>query len=259
MQNNVIGIDIGGTKINGVLFDGKKVLKELEIKTPDNLFDFEKNLLKLTDFLSANAKVSAVGVGMAGLIDLKTGVVKYSPNIKFIKNFQLAKFFKLNGYKNVRVDNDAKCFARAENMLGQGRGVKNMVGITLGTGIGGGIIFNGEIYRGARFGAGEFGHMMFSSKETIESVFQKARDKQDNKALAEIIGVLFTNIYRAIDPDCIILGGGVATDKSRNFINQAKAFCKKNLLAYKIEPKNILVSKLKNAGALGAALLFFQT
>ena len=256
MKKNVIGIDIGGTKIRGVVFDGKKVLKELEIKTPDNLFDFEKNLLKLTDFLSANVKVYAVGVGMAGLIDLKTGVVKHSPNIKFIKDFQLEKFFKLNGYKNVKIDNDAKCFVRAENMLGQGKGLKNMVGITLGTGIGGGIVINGEIYRGKRFGAGEFGHMMLGKDQTIENAFQKARDKKDNKALAEIIGVLFTNIYRALDPDFLILGGGVATDKSRNFINQAKVFCKNNLATYKIEPKNIVISKLKSSGALGAALLF---
>src|SRR5690242_20222633 len=100
----VIGLDIGGTKISGVLFAGAKAVKQLSINTPHDLFNFEKNLLKLVDFLSAGEKVSAIGVGMAGLVDVKKGIVRYSPNIKFVKNLNLLKFFRLNGFKRVRVD-----------------------------------------------------------------------------------------------------------------------------------------------------------
>ncbi|MEK7162215.1 MAG: ROK family protein [Patescibacteria group bacterium] len=254
-MNYVIGLDIGGTKISGVLFDGKKIVKELTIKTPDNLFEFERNLLKLTDFLSVGNKVSSIGVGMAGLVDSKKGVVKHSPNIKFIKNFYLAKLFLLNGFKKVQIENDARCFAHAVNLVGEGKRLKNIVCMTLGTGIGGGFICDGQPYRGANFGAGEVGHMIYNGDNTFEKVFQKAREKQDDKALAKIIGALLTNIYRLVDPELIVLGGGVVLAKQRNFINSAKQICAKNLASYNIKPSNIVVSKLKNTGALGAALL----
>ncbi|MFA5991604.1 MAG: ROK family protein [Candidatus Doudnabacteria bacterium] len=254
-MHKVIGLDIGGTKISGILFNGKKVVKELTIKTPDNLLEFERNLLKLADFLSVGEKVTSLGVGMAGLIDSKQGVVRHSPNIKFIKNFPLTKLFLMNGFKKVQIENDARCFAQAVNLVGEGKKFKNIVCITLGTGIGGGFIFNGQSYHGANLGAGEVGHMIYSGTGTFEEVFQKARDKNDDQAMVKIIGALLTNIYRLVDPELVVLGGGVATDKKRNFVNKAKIFCAKNLASYKIKPSNIVVSKLKNAGAIGAALL----
>ncbi len=256
-MRKVIGLDIGGTKISGVLFDGKKIVKELTIKTPDNLLEFERNLLKLTDFLSVGEKVTGIGVGMARLIDSKQGVVRHSPNIKFIKNFPLTKLFLMNGFNKVQIENDARCFAQAVNLVGEGKKFKNIVCVTLGTGIGGGFICGGELYRGANFGAGEVGHMIYDGVNTFEEVFQKARDKNDNKSLAKIIGALLTNIYRLVDPELIVIGGGVALAKERNFINSAKQICAKNLASYKIKPSNIVASKLKNAGAIGAALLMF--
>lgn len=120
-MKNVIGIDIGGTKITGVVYDGKKVVKDLTIVTPRNLFEFERNLIKLADFLSAKIKISGVGIGMAGLVDASRGIVKYSPNIKYVRGLNLAKLFKLNGFKSVKIDNDANCFTRGELMLGQGK------------------------------------------------------------------------------------------------------------------------------------------
>lgn len=254
-MSKVIGLDIGGTKICGVLFDGKKVLKELTIKTPNNLLEFERNLLKLTDFLAVGIKVTRIGVGMAGLIDSKQGVVKHSPNIKFIKDFPLAKLFLMSGFKKVRIENDARCFTQAMNSVGEGKKFKNIACVTLGTGIGGGFICNGKLYRGAQFGAGEVGHMIYDRENTFEKAFQKARDKNDNNALGQIVGALLTNIYRLADPELVVVGGGVALTPERNFINSARQICTKNLSSYKINPSNIVVSKLKNAGAIGAALL----
>ena len=254
-MRKVIGLDIGGTKISGVLFDGKKVVKELAIKTPDNLLEFERNLLKLTDFLSVGEKVTGIGVGMAGLIDSKQGIVRHSPNIKFIKNFPLAKLFLMNGFRKVQIENDARCFAQAIHKAGEGKNCQNIVCITLGTGIGGGFICDDALYRGANFGAGEVGHMIYDGVNTFEKVFKTARDKNDNKTLAKIIGALLTNIYRLADPQLIVLGGGVTLGKQRNFLNLARQICTKNLASYKIKPSNIVASKLKNAGAVGAALL----
>ena len=136
----IIGLDVGGTKISGIAIDGEKILDKLTIVTPKTLFEFERNLLKLVDFLSAKGKPSAIGIGMAGLVDSEKGIVIRSPNIKYIKNLSLVKLFNLNGFKKVKVDNDANCFTRAEMLLGNGKKLNNFVALTLGTGIGGGIV-----------------------------------------------------------------------------------------------------------------------
>ena len=97
-MKNIIGIDIGGTKITGIVFNGQAVLKELTIVTPKTLIEFKCNLIKLVDFLSADCKISAVGIGMAGVIDVKWKVAIYSPNIKYIKNFNFNLIHEWAGY-----------------------------------------------------------------------------------------------------------------------------------------------------------------
>jgi glucokinase len=248
----IIGIDIGGTKISGIVYDGKKPVKELTIVTPKTAVEFKRNLIKLVDFLSADYSISAVGIGMAGVIDIKKKVAVYSPNIKYIKNFNFNRLFGKR--LKVSVANDAKCFALAEAKTGQGKNCDSVVGVILGTGVGSGLILNGKIYTGKNFGAGEVGQMIYDGKHTFESLFQKARDRRDNKQLSQIVGVLLESICRAFDPEIIVLGGGVATDKKRKFVGGAKRICAKMLSSYRIKPR-IAVSKLKNAGAIGAALL----
>ncbi len=251
-MNYVIGLDIGGTKITGIVFDGEKIVEELTIVTPKTLLEFERNLLKLADFLTAKYKISAIGIGMAGIINPEKKVAVFSPNIKYINNFDFKKLF---GKKlKLEVNNDAECFAYAEAKMGLGKDKALVAGVTLGTGVGGGFVINGKIYSGANHGAFEVGHMLYNSSTTLEKVFQKARDKGNNKVLSEVVGIILCNICRITDPDIIVLGGGVALDKKRNFINRAKAICEKALSSYKIKPQ-IVVSKLKHAGALGAALL----
>jgi len=251
-MKNIIGIDIGGTKISGIVTDGKKVLKELTIVTPKTMADFIYSLKHLVGFLSAGQKISGIGIGMAGVIDTKRKVAVYSPNIKYVNNFNFNKLFG----KKIKIEaaNDAKCFALAEAMLGQGKNCDSVLGVILGTGIGNGFVLNGKIYNGDNYGAGEVGHMIYDGKNTFESLFQKARDGNNNKQLSQLVGVLLGNVCRVLDPELIILGGGVALDKKRKFVENAKIICAKMLSSYRIKPR-IVVSKLKNAGALGAALL----
>lgn len=252
MQKNIIGLDIGGTKITGIVYDGTKILEELTIVTPKTLSEFKRNLLKLVDFLSAKYSTRIIGIGMAGKIDSIKKIAVLSPNIKYINKFDFKKLFG-SKYK-LTLNNDAKCFAYAEAKVGQGRGKSLVAGLTLGTGIGGGLVINGKIYFGAHYGAFEAGHMLYNKEVILEKVFQKARDEQNNQILSEVLGILLNNVYRLADPDIIILGGGIVLDKNRNFINQAKLVCSKALLSYKIKPK-VTVTKLKHAGAIGAALL----
>lgn len=247
-----IGLDIGGTKINGVVYDGKIVSHELSIVTPNNLHDFEKHLLKLVDFLTAEEEISGIGIGIAGLVDSKNGVVVRSPNMKFVKNLNLVKFLTSHGFKNIKVDNDANCFTRYELQKGLGKKLKNFITLTLGTGIGGGIVIDGKIYRGSNNSGGELGHIVIDSKY-LESLFKPARDSRNNAALGKILGQAFVGFINIFAPEAIILGGGVATDKTRNFVPLIKKEIQKYLFDKKSKTK-ILVSKQKKAGALGAAL-----
>lgn len=250
---NIIGLDIGGTKITGIVFNGKKAVKILTIPTPKSLGSFKISVQKLVENLSAGQKIDALGIGMAGIIEHQKNTVVYSPNLNFVDNLIFSQLFP--EIKKIRVDNDANCFARAEAKIGQGKGFGNFMGITLGTGIGGGLVFKGEVYLGEHGSAGEAGGMMLDVENTIEHYFQKARDASNYKQIAKIVASLLVNIFNLLDVETVILGGSVAVKNHERFLPQAMEIVNKRFIKRKAKYK-VLVSKLENAGAIGAALLF---
>ncbi len=250
---NIIGLDIGGSKITGIVFDGKRTLKSLTIPTPKSLGSFKISLQKLAENLSVGLKIDGIGIGMAGIVNQQKLTVTNSPNLKFIQNLNFGELFR--GIKKIKLDNDANCFARAEARLGQGKDYKTFAALTLGTGIGGGLVTGKEVYVGSHGSAGEAGQMMLDLDHTFEYYFQKARDASNYKQVAKIVGVLLANIYNLLDVDTIILGGGVSIKNHERFLPSALEYCRKHLLNQNIKI-NVLVSKLENAGAIGAALLF---
>ncbi len=254
MAKSVIGIDIGGTKINGILLEGGKILNELTIVTPKTLFEFERNLFKLVDFLSAKRKIWGIGVGSAGHANPATGIVRLSSNIKFKAELNLVKFLKSRYHVPVKVDNDANCFTRAEMLLGQGKNLSNFLGVILGTGVGGGIVVNKKLYRGKDNKGAEFGSMVMDGGY-LEKSYQKARDANNYKLLGQITGRAFVSLINIFAPEALILGGGVSLNMGNKFLPFAKKEMKKFFPGGKGQTK-ILVSKLKYPGALGAALLF---
>src|ERR1700690_2791514 len=122
-----LGIDIGGTKITGVVWNGKKVLRELTIVTPKTFFEFKRNLLKLVRFLDPEEKIKIIGIGVPGRVDILNHTALVLPNIKYINNFNLAKFFTTEGFNKVTVYNDADCFLRAECVLGEAKKFHNVI------------------------------------------------------------------------------------------------------------------------------------
>ena len=125
-MKKVIGLDIGGTKITGIVWDGQSIVKELTIVTPRTLFEFRHNLGKLVNFLRGKEKITQLGIGMAGSINKKKKTVISSPNIRYIQNFSFVEAFKDHGFKKIFVDNDASCFLQAEVKFGAGQGPKGM-------------------------------------------------------------------------------------------------------------------------------------
>ncbi|MDP2918358.1 MAG: ROK family protein, partial [bacterium] len=157
----VLGIDLGGTKINFGLVKIQKesfeILKQNTIASPKEKKEFicvvQKNIQRI---ITPDTK--KIGLAQAGLIQQSTKINLFSPNLKVLENFNLAQILEKEFNLSVSTDNDANAFTLAEATFGAGRGKDRVVGITLGTGIGGGIVMNNEIYHGACSSAAEFGH-----------------------------------------------------------------------------------------------------
>jgi glucokinase len=164
MENRVIGIDVGGTNLRGALVttDGK-IINRMKIasdadKGIDAVID---NLVRLIKSIGGGEKVSAVGFGIPGIIDFKAGIITQAPNICNVNNYPIRENLRarLGDAIPVIIENDANCAAVGEWWMGAAKDVGSLVMITLGTGVGGGIVLDGKLWRGADGFGGEVGHM----------------------------------------------------------------------------------------------------
>ncbi|MFM9036605.1 MAG: ROK family protein [Actinomycetota bacterium] len=151
-----IGIDVGGTKCLGIVLDGDRVVAETKRPTPHTPQGIIDTLVAVVEELGDH---EAVGVGVPGLVT-RRGVIRASPNLVDVADFDVAGRLSERLGRTVAVDNDATCAAVAEWRAGAAVGHRDAVVVTLGTGIGGGLIVDGAIVRGANGFAGEVGHMI---------------------------------------------------------------------------------------------------
>jgi len=176
-MKNSIGVDIGATKIIFGLLKNQKIIKKKKITTPKtkkNLIkELKENLKSLKDSLSL--KIDRIGIGVPGILDIKKGLILKCPNLSYLNNFPLAKTLEKELKIKVLIENDTNCFVLAEALLGAGRNRNIVFGVTLGSGVGGGLILKSKknkflasesknqkskirIYRGGFGTAGEIGH-----------------------------------------------------------------------------------------------------
>ena len=158
-----IGVDIGGTKVAaGVVDQHGAVLARVRHPTPSADPDAVEDVIaSCVEELRAEHEVAAVGVGAAGFIDHERGVVLFAPNLAW-RDEPLRDAVSRRVELPVCVDNDANAAAWAEHRFGAGRGERHLVVVTVGTGIGGGIVVDGRLHRGRWGIAAEFGHMQVS-------------------------------------------------------------------------------------------------
>jgi len=159
---NVIGIDLGGTNFAvGLVNETGEILARIEGKTKvqEGPEAVARRLAEAVDRVRGSADVSAVGIGSPGSVDHKRGVVKFSPNFPGWHDFPLADEIKKYTNLEVFVENDANAYALGENTFGVGKGFEHLVCLTLGTGIGGGVITHGVLLRGSTGIGAELGHM----------------------------------------------------------------------------------------------------
>ena len=163
-----VGVDLGGTNIRAAVFDGGMEIlgrSEMPTRAQEDPVDVIRRIAacvrEALDRSSVAAdEVAGVGVGAAGLTDWRTGVVVLASNLGW-RNVPLKERLEqeLDGLR-VEVDKDTNAAALAEARLGAGREFKDFLYVTAGTGIGGGLILNGALYRGATGGAGDIGHVV---------------------------------------------------------------------------------------------------
>ncbi|AST56517.1 ROK family protein [Thermoanaerobacterium thermosaccharolyticum] len=254
-MKKVIGIDIGGTKIlGGVIGSNGDLIKFKETSTDANLGrdHILKKLFSLLDDLF-DADIKGIGIGSAGRINFNTGEVIYATdNLPGWTGINLKEIISQKYRTKTIVENDVNAAIIGENWVGSAKNYKNVLMITLGTGVGGAIILNGKLIRGSHFSAAEIGHTILypdgkkcncgqngcaeqyisgtaiykrynelagsnlaNSAKDVFDLFIK-NDKISKLVLDEFIkslSLLIFNIRNFIDPEMIILGGGVTNSK----------------------------------------------
>ena len=162
-----IGIDVGGTNVKIALVDGEgKIIYSNSVPTYAQMgYEYTVNNIKqaIRDLMketNTDAKeIEGIGFDFPGQVDYKTGVVKLAPNIPGWINVPIAQMIEEEFNIPTRIDNDVRCAALGELKFGAGKGCENFVCITVGTGIGSGLVINGQLVRGAANAAGEIGHI----------------------------------------------------------------------------------------------------
>lgn len=255
MEKFYLGIDVGGTKIKGVLLDNVKNrwFSVFDVATPQNRKLFLDVLDQKIRGLIENKKIVGIGIGLPGIVNVKTGVLVKAPNLPFLNGWPAKKFFSKFKLR-VKIDNDSRCFLRSEAILGAGKKYKNIVALTIGTGLGGGIMINGKIYYGSHNAAGEFGRMIMNDGKELEKLGNK---KTNLKPVDrdKIIGLGISDLINALDPQIVILGGGSVVSRNIN-IKDVQKTARKYIMSPLARKIPITKGKLGNySQALGAALL----
>jgi glucokinase len=278
-NDSIIGIDLGGTNIRGALVNNFKIqnIHSKRINSQGSPEEVLTELFSLIDLLF-NDSVKAIGIGVPGLVNEEEKMVYDVVYIPSWKKIPLQKLIEDRYRIPVFINNDSNCFALGEYYFGKGKGADSMVGITLGTGLGCGLILNKQLYKGRNGGAGEFGMISYLNKTTeyyasgqfFENVYQingetvfknAAQGNREALRMYEEMGLHLGNaintILYALDVELIILGGSVSHAFpyfSKNMWEQIKTFGFQNA----ITNLRVEVSELENAGVLGAAALCFS-
>jgi glucokinase len=166
MPNFSIGVDLGGTNLRIAAVDEQGTLMEKITLGTKTVLGRDQVLNNMCDAIQqtsekyqAKANLSGVGIGVPGIMDMQTGMMRESPNLPGWADYPVRAEIERRLGTPVILENDANCAAFGEKWLGAGRQVRDLAMLTLGTGVGGGIVMDGKIWHGMTGMAGEFGHM----------------------------------------------------------------------------------------------------
>lgn len=303
----VVGVDLGGTKIYTALVDLEgNIVKEKVVETlaAEGQEAVSGRILDTIAYVIDGVDkdlIKAIGVGSPGPLDAKNGIIFEPSNLPF-KNYEIVKTIEDRYSLPTYLDNDANVATLAEFMFGAGKGTENMVYVTVSTGIGGGAIINGKLYRGNTANALEVGHMTVSkegprcgcgnvgcaesfasgtaigkrAKEAVASKVVTSLKNYENVTAKEVfieaskgdaeskrildnslyyLGITVGNIMSHLDPEKVVMGGGVINGGDI-VLETVKKVVAERCLSVFVENCSIEKAKLGGqAGVLGAAAL----
>ena len=291
-----LGLDVGGTAIKaGVLDETGKILTSRKAPTvTDDLRGFLSTLTELIGDFQNSYALDGIGIGVAGLHNSKTDVIEVSPNIPCLNNVNLKNSLADQVHLPIVTENDANAGAYAEFRCGAGEGSQQVIYLTLGTGLGSGLILNGQLFTGASGFGGELGHTIIDPNgrpcacgargclETVVSgtgIVTTAREKMktDGPLTAQMVyeaaargdaaaravfeetahwlGIAFLNLINLFNPEVIVLGGGVMASGDM-LLGAAAATARLQAFGPASRDCRIVQSKLwPDAGVIGAGLL----
>ncbi|PIF32497.1 glucokinase [Flavobacterium sp. 9] len=277
-ERKIIGVDMGGTKIHTSLILGKEIISECILDTPAK----ESEKVVLDRLIKAIEQVyqpgcEGIGIGVPSVVDWKEGIVYDVVAIPSWKEVHVKKILEDHFKIPVYVNNDSNCFALGENFFGKGVDTANFVGVTIGTGLGSGIIIENKLYQGVNTGAGEIGSISYkdgiieqycASEFFIsrgldgEELYLKAKKgdpealqifKDYGKNLSEVVKI----VLYAYDPETIILGGSIS-NAYEFFIDAVWQGLQDFMFPVELKKLKIEKSELKNSAVLGAAALVYN-
>ncbi len=313
----VLATDLGGTNMRTALLNDKgEILAHMRKPTNADMGK-DKVIEKLITTLKATAakhniplkRIEGIGIGFPGPVDVELGVVLNPPNMKGWINIPLRDIMEEEFKMPVTIENDANAAALGEHWMGAGKGTKSLVCITLGTGVGGGIVLNDRVWHGATGIAGEIGHTtiirngfkcncgnrgcleayasatgmvrmmrkalsmggMDKQSLSVMPVDEEKLDKDGSKYITElaakgnkialrvikemiqILGIAIVNLIHILNPEVIVISGGVTNMGSKLF-NPLRQEVKKRAFEKAVEYLRIVPARLgENAGVIGAA------
>ena len=276
-NNSVIGVDFEGTNVRAGLVKNNqiKIFHNTKITTRGSekyVFD------KLTDIINKvqTKDVTGIGIGVPGMTDMEECIMHEEKNIPVWQDIHLKEALQAKFKCPVHISNDANCFVLGEKYFGKGRQYKNIVGLSLGTGMGAGIIINDVLVRGSSCAAGEFGNIPYQDArlktycseefferqhgKSFEEFFDRAQSSEAEalRVFAEFgrhLGQAILTIMYTIDPEIVIIGGPIS--KAFKLFYDA-LWQKVSECPYKNSMNDLMVdvNDEPNIGILGAASLF---
>lgn len=314
-KSYVVGFDLGGTKMIAAVVDaGSRIIAAERAKTPaeqgiGKLFEQMCALIRraVEQAGIAVSDLAGIGVAVPGPVDWAKGVVLQLTNFG-ISDYPLRDKLQKEFGVPVAVDNDVNAGTWGEYVLGAAKGVRDLVGVFVGTGIGGGLILDGRLYRGARGGAGEIGHMVIREggalcgcgqlgcvealssrlamakdavalsssgklggaaagagtdlKKFKSSFFERALQDGDPaitalvRRSAENMGIALANLVNLLNPEAIVLGGGLISRIGPFYRDAAERSMRQRAIPLMVKDVKLLLSALgDDAVPLGAAAI----
>ena len=276
MYKEVLGVDIGGTniKVGRVAKDNLVQKETIQVNSLETASQTVERMFNVIDAIFTDS-VESIGIGVPAVVDTESGIAYDVQNIPSWKRINLKEMVQQRYSLPVYINNDANCFVLGEHWFGKAKHYNNCIGLSIGTGLGMGIIINGELYEGVLCGAGEIGMLAYKNsilehytgsfffpnqyEKSAKALYNLAEvgDKEASDAFDDYgwhLGEALQNILHAYAPEAIFLGGS---------ISQAYPYFKSTMelaletFAYpkQLEKTIIETSNLQDSAILGAAAL----